>query len=91
MNLHTDTQLESINPAQQQQSQQPQSQSELEHDHAQQQMQVGYQNEIMCCPIPECGKMFKKQTSLQRHTRMTHGGEKPFACDFEGCNRSFSG
>eukprot|EP00299_Pterocystis_sp_00344_P002138 c1215_g1_i1.p1 GENE.c1215_g1_i1~~c1215_g1_i1.p1 ORF type:complete len:472 (+),score=43.22 c1215_g1_i1:54-1469(+) len=42
-----------------------------------------------CCPLQDCGKVFSKQASLLRHTRI-HSGDKPYVCTFEGCGRSFS-
>ncbi|RTE79760.1 hypothetical protein BHE90_005741 [Fusarium euwallaceae] len=36
-----------------------------------------------------CNKQFTRANSLQTHI-YSHTGEKPFACDFEGCGRRFS-
>ncbi|KAH9462927.1 hypothetical protein MJO28_008959 [Puccinia striiformis f. sp. tritici] len=38
---------------------------------------------------PECGKSFPRLTSLTQH-KITHNGERPFRCGFEGCTKSFT-
>jgi len=37
----------------------------------------------------ECGKSFPRLTSLTQH-KLTHNGERPFPCGFEGCDKSFT-
>jgi len=36
-----------------------------------------------------CGKICDRSSYLQRHVRM-HTGEKPFACTYDGCDKSFA-
>ncbi|KAL0087679.1 hypothetical protein J3Q64DRAFT_1638214 [Phycomyces blakesleeanus] len=36
-----------------------------------------------------CEKYFNRPSALQTHS-YTHTGERPFACDSEGCGRRFS-
>ncbi|XP_052282201.1 transcription factor IIIA-like [Dreissena polymorpha] len=36
----------------------------------------------------ECNKTFKKRSRLEIHSR-SHTGERPYVCDFEGCNNSY--
>lgn len=38
---------------------------------------------------PDCGKEYDKSARLQRHM-LTHSGEKPFACSWEGCALAYS-
>lgn len=37
-----------------------------------------------------CGKIFEQPTMKKRHLSQVHEGEKPFKCDQEGCDRSFT-
>ncbi|MBW0522135.1 hypothetical protein O181_061850 [Austropuccinia psidii MF-1] len=37
----------------------------------------------------ECRKTFPRLTSLTQH-KLTHNGERPFRCGFEGCTKSFT-
>ncbi|POV96364.1 hypothetical protein PSHT_15187 [Puccinia striiformis] len=43
----------------------------------------------LCSICPECGKSFPRLTSLTQH-KITHNGERPFRCGFEGCTKSFT-
>jgi uncharacterized Zn-finger protein len=36
----------------------------------------------------ECGKEFNEKGNLKIHERI-HSGERPFKCNFEGCEHSF--
>ncbi|KAK6641211.1 hypothetical protein RUM44_012920 [Polyplax serrata] len=42
-------------------------------------------NSILC---PHCGKQFFEERNYHRHL-LTHEGIKPFACDVDGCEKSF--
>jgi uncharacterized Zn-finger protein len=41
------------------------------------------------CPVPDCGKRFKRKFTLQEHWK-THSKARPYMCDFEGCDRCYS-
>jgi uncharacterized C2H2 Zn-finger protein len=43
---------------------------------------TGTQKELEC---DECGKIFKKQSKLNRHKASIHENIRPFACDQVGC------
>ncbi|KAG8884948.1 zinc-finger protein [Tulasnella sp. 331] len=40
-------------------------------------------------PLRECGQHFSEAATLQQHMRR-HTSEKPFACDFPGCEKTFA-
>lgn len=46
-----------------------------------------YPQKSHSCPIPMCGRLFKRLEHLKRHVR-THTQERPYHCDL--CNKSFS-
>lgn len=46
-----------------------------------------YPSKSHACPIPSCGRLFKRLEHLKRHVR-THTQERPHIC--EVCNRAFS-
>jgi transcription factor STE12 len=46
-----------------------------------------YPQKSHSCPIPTCGRLFKRLEHLKRHVR-THTQEKPYVCPH--CNRAFS-
>ncbi|KAK2791685.1 homeodomain transcription factor ste12 [Onygenales sp. PD_12] len=51
-------------------------------------MELGpYPQKSHSCPIPSCGRLFKRLEHLKRHVR-THTQERPYPCPF--CNRAFS-
>ncbi|KAL6228863.1 transcription factor steA [Aspergillus navahoensis] len=51
-------------------------------------MELGpYPQKSHSCPIPSCGRLFKRLEHLKRHVR-THTQERPYPCPF--CNKAFS-
>lgn len=51
-------------------------------------MELGpYPQKSHSCPIPTCGRLFKRLEHLKRHVR-THTQEKPYICPH--CNKAFS-
>jgi transcription factor STE12 len=51
-------------------------------------MELGpYPQKSHSCPIPTCGRLFKRLEHLKRHVR-THTQEKPYVCPH--CSRAFS-
>ena len=51
-------------------------------------MELGpYPNKSHSCPIPTCGRLFKRLEHLKRHVR-THTQERPYVCPH--CNKAFS-
>lgn len=46
-----------------------------------------YPQKSHSCPIPTCGRLFKRLEHLKRHVR-THTQERPYRCPF--CNKAFS-
>ncbi|PGH06147.1 transcription factor STE12 [Blastomyces parvus] len=51
-------------------------------------MELGpYPQKSHSCPIPSCGRLFKRLEHLKRHVR-THTQERPYPCPY--CNRAFS-
>jgi len=51
-------------------------------------MELGpYPQKSHSCPIPTCGRLFKRLEHLKRHVR-THTQEKPYICP--NCNKAFS-
>ncbi|KAI5791413.1 STE like transcription factor-domain-containing protein [Pyronema domesticum] len=52
-------------------------------------MEVGnpYPQKSHSCPIPSCGRLFKRLEHLKRHVR-THTQERPYICPH--CNKAFS-
>ncbi|RKU48006.1 homeodomain transcription factor ste12 [Coniochaeta pulveracea] len=46
-----------------------------------------YPQKTHSCPIPTCGRTFKRLEHLKRHVR-THTQERPYVCHF--CNKAFS-
>eukprot|EP00808_Paulinella_micropora_P026212 g29917.t1 len=41
------------------------------------------------CPEPGCGKRFRDNSKLKRHS-LVHTGERPFSCPYPNCARRFS-
>ncbi|KAL2164463.1 hypothetical protein VTH06DRAFT_3679 [Thermothelomyces fergusii] len=51
-------------------------------------MELGpYPQKSHTCPIPSCGRLFKRLEHLKRHVR-THTQERPYICPY--CNKAFS-
>ncbi|KAF2422069.1 STE-domain-containing protein [Tothia fuscella] len=51
-------------------------------------MELGpYPQKSHSCPIPTCGRLFKRLEHLKRHVR-THTQERPYVCQL--CNKAFS-
>ncbi|KAF8463643.1 STE like transcription factor-domain-containing protein [Kalaharituber pfeilii] len=51
-------------------------------------MEIGpYPQKSHSCPIPSCGRLFKRLEHLKRHVR-THTQERPYICNH--CNKAFS-
>lgn len=51
-------------------------------------MELGpYPHKSHSCPIPSCGRLFKRLEHLKRHVR-THTQERPYICP--SCNKAFS-
>lgn len=51
-------------------------------------MEMGpYPQKSHSCPIPTCGRLFKRLEHLKRHVR-THTQERPYVCS--SCNKAFS-
>lgn len=50
-------------------------------------MELGVPYKSHSCPIPMCGRLFKRLEHLKRHVR-THTQERPYICNF--CNKAFS-
>ncbi|KAF2095246.1 STE-domain-containing protein [Rhizodiscina lignyota] len=51
-------------------------------------MELGpYPQKSHSCPIPTCGRLFKRLEHLKRHVR-THTQERPYVCSL--CNKAFS-
>ncbi|KAI9729980.1 MAG: homeodomain transcription factor ste12 [Cirrosporium novae-zelandiae] len=51
-------------------------------------MELGpYPHKSHSCPIPTCGRLFKRLEHLKRHVR-THTNERPYICPH--CNKTFS-
>ncbi|KAL2024387.1 hypothetical protein VTK56DRAFT_8198 [Thermocarpiscus australiensis] len=51
-------------------------------------MELGpYPQKSHSCPIPTCGRLFKRLEHLKRHVR-THTQERPYICPY--CNKAFS-
>ncbi|KAL2013548.1 hypothetical protein VTN00DRAFT_1073 [Thermoascus crustaceus] len=46
-----------------------------------------YPQKSHSCPIPSCGRLFKRLEHLKRHVR-THTQERPYPCPY--CNKAFS-
>lgn len=46
-----------------------------------------YPQKSHSCPIPMCGRLFKRLEHLKRHVR-THTSERPYVCSL--CNKAFS-
>ena len=46
-----------------------------------------YSHKSHSCPIPMCGRLFKRLEHLKRHVR-THTQERPYVCSL--CNKAFS-
>lgn len=50
-------------------------------------MELGVPYKSHSCPIPSCGRLFKRLEHLKRHVR-THTQERPYVCNH--CNKAFS-
>jgi len=50
-------------------------------------MELGVPYKSHSCPIPSCGRLFKRLEHLKRHVR-THTQERPYVCPY--CSKAFS-
>lgn len=50
-------------------------------------MELGMPYKSHSCPIPSCGRLFKRLEHLKRHVR-THTQERPYVCPY--CSKAFS-
>ncbi|KAI8611709.1 hypothetical protein BC830DRAFT_1140091, partial [Chytriomyces sp. MP71] len=41
------------------------------------------------CSFPDCARMFAYPSLMQEHLR-THTKERPFVCDFDGCDKTYT-
>lgn len=50
---------------------------------------VSSRNAVHCCAAEGCGKIYRRRSHLQAHSRR-HTGERPFHCVWKGCPWKFS-
>lgn len=50
---------------------------------------VSSRDAVYCCSAEGCGKIYRRRSHLQAHSRR-HTGERPFHCEWKGCQWKFS-